>query len=71
MLPPFCRPATSPILRDPVVCKNHIEVRGRHSDFAALRHVVLKRFKGASLYRVSRPSFYKNINDGMYRLAIQ
>jgi predicted AAA+ superfamily ATPase len=36
-----------------------------HSDFAALRHDDLKRFKGASLYKVSRPAFYKNINDGM------
>jgi hypothetical protein len=36
-----------------------------HSDFAALRHDVLKRFKGASLYKVSRSTFYKNINDGM------
>jgi hypothetical protein len=26
----------------------------RHSDFAALRHDVLKRFKGASLYKVGR-----------------
>jgi hypothetical protein len=26
----------------------------RHSDFAALRHDVLKRFKGASLYKVVR-----------------
>jgi hypothetical protein len=50
--------------RDPVIRKNHIEVRGRHSDFAAFpasgsrnpylyieereRHDVLKRFKGAS-----------------------
>jgi len=24
---------TSPVLRDPVVSKNHIEVRGRHSYF--------------------------------------
>jgi len=83
-LSPFCRPATSPILRDPVVFKNHIEVRGRHSDFAAFpasgsrnpylyieereRHDVLKRFKGASLYRVS-PPFLKNIKDGMCRNA--
>jgi hypothetical protein len=40
----LCRFATSPVLRDPVVRKNYIEVRGRHSDFAALRHDVLKRF---------------------------
>jgi len=46
----FCRFATSPVLRDPVVRKNHIEVQGRHSYFAALRHDVLERFKGASLY---------------------
>jgi len=38
--------------RDPVVSKNHIEVRSRHSYFAALRHDVLKRFKGSSLYKV-------------------
>jgi len=31
----FCSFATSPVLRDPVVRKNHIEVRGRHSYFAA------------------------------------
>jgi hypothetical protein len=42
---PLCRFATSPVLRDPVVRKNHIEVRGHHLDFAALRHDVLKRFK--------------------------
>jgi hypothetical protein len=36
-----------------------------HSDFAALRHDVLKGFKGASLYKVSRPAFYKNLNEGM------
>ena len=27
---PYCRSATSPVLRDPVVRKNHIEVRGHH-----------------------------------------
>ncbi len=30
---PYCRLATSPVLRDPVVRKNHIEVRGRHLYF--------------------------------------
>jgi hypothetical protein len=29
------------------------------------RHDVLKRFKGASLYKVYHPSFYKNLSDGM------
>jgi len=58
----FCRFSPG----DPVVRKNHIEVRGHHSYFAAFpasgsrnpylyieereRHDVLERFKGASLY---------------------
>jgi len=61
----FCRFATSPVLRDPVVRKNHIEVRGRHSDFAALRHDVLKRFKGASLCKVGRDLRLKNLGAGV------
>jgi len=45
-------------LRHPI--NKHIRLVGgrpatsRHSDFAALRHDVLKRFKGASLYKVGR-----------------
>ncbi|OGP83789.1 MAG: hypothetical protein A2Z08_02740 [Deltaproteobacteria bacterium RBG_16_54_11] len=50
--------------RDPVVHKNHIEVRGCHSDFAALRHDVLKRFKGASLYKLSRSAFIEILRMG-------
>jgi len=42
---PHCRLATSPVLRDPVVIKNHIEVRGHHLDFAAQRYDDLRRFK--------------------------
>ena len=60
---PHCRAATSPVLRDPVVHKNHIEVRGHHSDFAALRHDVLKSFKGASFYKV--PHHSDSFKEGM------
>jgi hypothetical protein len=49
--------------RDPVVHKNHIEVRGHHSEFAALRHDVLKRFKGASFYKV--PHHSDSFKEGM------
>jgi hypothetical protein len=59
----FCRFATSPAKRDPVVRKNNIEVRGRHSYFAALRHDVLKRFKGSSLYKV--PHHSASFKEGM------
>jgi len=34
-----------------------------HSDFAALRHDVLKRFKGASLYKV--PHHSDSFKEGM------
>src|SRR4030042_1829714 len=61
---PLCRAATSPVLRDPVVHKNHIEVRGHHSEFAALRHDVLKRFKGASFYKAGRDAVHKSERAG-------
>jgi len=41
------------------------KVRGRQSVFAALRHDVLKRFKGASLYKRERDALIKHIEVGM------
>jgi len=53
---PHCRAATSPVLRDPVVHKKHIEVRGHHSDF----------------YTKQGGTLYINLREvGMYRYAIQ
>jgi hypothetical protein len=62
--------------RDPVVHKNHIEVRGHHLEFTAFpasgsrnpylyieereRHDVLKSFKGASLYKAERDAVHKS-----------